>query len=77
MHEKRLVHSAVPEGEAEFCIYPDGSLEALVTLKKGNCFLDRILFWNVGYRGAFSQGEPFSLLVLDAFENSFWNRHRT
>ncbi len=31
MHEKRLMHSAVPDGEAEFRISPDGSLETLVT----------------------------------------------
>ncbi len=47
MHEKCLVHPAVPDGEAEFCIYPDGGLEALVTLEKGNRFLDGILFWHL------------------------------
>jgi hypothetical protein len=53
MHEKCLARSAVPDGEAEFRIYPDGSLEALVTLEKGNRFMDGILFWHVGYRGTF------------------------
>ncbi len=54
MHEKCLVHSAVPDGEAAFCIYPDRSLETLVTFEKGNRFLDRILFWHIGYRRTFS-----------------------
>ncbi len=53
MHEKRLTHSAAPDGEAEFHIYPDGSLEALVILEKGNRFLDEILFWHIGYKGNF------------------------
>jgi hypothetical protein len=52
MHEKCLAHSAVPDGEAKLSIYPDGSLEALVTFEKGNRFLDGILFWHVGYRGS-------------------------
>jgi hypothetical protein len=33
MHEKCLARSAVPDGEAEFRIYPNGSLEALVNHK--------------------------------------------
>ncbi len=49
MHEKSLRRSTVPDRETQFCIYPDGSLETLVTLEKGNCFLDKILFWHVGY----------------------------
>ncbi len=43
----------LPDGEAEFHIYTDGSLEALVILEKGNRFLDGILFWHIGYRGTF------------------------
>ncbi len=44
MHEKCLSRSAVPDGEARFCIYPDASLETLVTLEKGNPFLDGNFF---------------------------------
>ncbi len=50
MHEKHLTHSAVPDGEAKFPIYPNDSLETLLTFEKGNPLLDGILFWHVGYR---------------------------
>jgi hypothetical protein len=64
MHEKRLARSAVPDGEAKFCIYPNGSLETLVTFEKGNRFLDGILFWHVGYRRTFLWGKLLHSLSL-------------
>jgi hypothetical protein len=77
MHEKHLMRSAVPDGEAKFRIYPDGNLETLVTFEMGNHFLDGILFWHVGYRETFLLGKPFTLPVLDAFGNSLCKRHHT
>jgi hypothetical protein len=41
MHEKRLARSAVPDGEGKLRIYPNGSLETLVTFEKEKPFLER------------------------------------
>jgi hypothetical protein len=53
MHEKGLTCASVPDGDAELCVFPDDSLETLVTFESGNHFLDGILFLHVGYRRTF------------------------
>ncbi len=62
---------AVPDGEAEFCIYPDGSFEALVTLEKGNRFLDGILFWYWGTGGHSRRANLLHSLSLMPSETAF------
>jgi hypothetical protein len=64
------MRSCVLDGNVKLRVFPDGSLETLVTFESGNNFLDVILIQHVGYRRTFLWGKPFVLLVLDAFGNS-------
>jgi hypothetical protein len=53
VHEKSLACACVSDGDAKPCVFPDGSLETLVTFESGNRSLDGILFWHVEYRRVF------------------------
>ena len=43
----------MPDGEAKFRIYPDSSLETLVTFEKETVSWTGSFFWHVGYRRMF------------------------
>ncbi len=48
VHEKSLARACVPDEGAKLHVFPDGSLETLVTFESGNRFLDGILLQQVG-----------------------------
>ncbi len=71
MHEKSLARSAVPDGETQSRIYPDGSLETLVNLESGNSFLDGIFFWHVGSGGHICRANLLHSLSLMPLGTAF------